>query len=90
MIKEANFWGNKFIMSGSDCGHIFIWDRATADLCMLLRGDDHVVNCVQPHPTLPYLASSGIDYDVKIWAPVGCEPAFDPNAADVVFNIIIV
>ena len=52
-IKEANFWGNQFVMSGSDCGHIFIWDRYTARLAMLLEADRHVVNCLQPHPFDP-------------------------------------
>ncbi|XP_059609489.1 DDB1- and CUL4-associated factor 6-like [Phlebotomus argentipes] len=69
MIKEASFWGDEYIMSGSDCGHVFTWERATGKLVMLMEADHHVVNCVQPHPTLPYLATSGIDYDVKIWAP---------------------
>lgn len=70
MIKEATFWGDDYIMSGSDCGHIFAWDRKTGKLCMLMEADQHVVNCLQPHPTLPYLATSGIDYDVKLWMPV--------------------
>jgi len=43
-IKEANFWGDDFILSGSDCGRIFVWDRHTADLVMILDGDRHVVN----------------------------------------------
>ena len=42
----------------------------------------HVVNCVQPHPTAPFLASSGIDYNVKLWAPLAEEPNFDKEAAD--------
>lgn len=70
MIKEASFWGNDYIMSGSDCGHVFTWDRRTGKLVYLMEADQHVVNCVQPHPTLPYLATSGIDYDIKIWAPM--------------------
>lgn len=70
MIKEANFWGANFVMSGSDCGHIFIWDRHTAEHLMLLEADNHVVNCLQPHPFDPILASSGIDYDIKIWSPL--------------------
>ncbi|MEE6509449.1 hypothetical protein FKM82_026193 [Ascaphus truei] len=53
MIKEAGFWGKNFVMSGSDCGHIFIWDRHTADHLMLLEADNHVVNCLQPHPFDP-------------------------------------
>lgn len=69
MIKEASFWGNDYIMSGSDCGHVFTWDKRTGKVVMLMEADQHVVNCIQPHPTLPYLATSGIDYNVKVWAP---------------------
>lgn len=69
MIKEATFWGNDYVMSGSDCGHVFTWNRKTGELVMLLEADQHVVNCLQPHPTLPYLATSGIDYDIKLFAP---------------------
>ncbi|XP_044011066.1 DDB1- and CUL4-associated factor 6-like isoform X2 [Aphidius gifuensis] len=82
MIKEANFWGDNYVMSGSDCGHVFIWDRETAKLCMLLEADQHVVNCLQPHPFLPMLATSGIDYDVKLWSPINEESNFDCNFAE--------
>lgn len=84
MIKEATFWGTDYVMSGSDCGHIFIWNRKTAELVMLLQGDHHVVNCLQPHPTLPYLATSGIDYDIKIWSPTSESNGFQMDAAEVV------
>lgn len=70
MIKEATFWGNDYVMSGSDCGHVFTWNRKTGELAMLLEADQHVVNCLQPHPTLPYLATSGIDYDIKLFTPM--------------------
>ncbi|XP_046753144.1 DDB1- and CUL4-associated factor 6-like isoform X2 [Diprion similis] len=82
MIKEANFWGDDYVMSGSDCGHVFIWERSTANLCMLLEADQHVVNCLQPHPYLPMLATSGIDYDVKLWAPINEETSFDDKFAE--------
>jgi len=82
MIKEANFWGNDFVMSGSDCGHVFVWERETARLCMLLEADQHVVNCLQPHPYLPMLATSGIDYDVKLWAPINDETTFNEKFAE--------
>jgi WD40 repeat protein len=52
-IKEATFWGDNYIMSGSDCGHVFVWDRHTQKLVMLLEADKHVVNCLQPHPNDP-------------------------------------
>ncbi|XP_044122823.1 DDB1- and CUL4-associated factor 6 isoform X7 [Neovison vison] len=86
MIKEANFWGANFVMSGSDCGHIFIWDRRTAEHLMLLEADDHVVNCLQPHPFDPILASSGIDYDIKIWSPLEESRIFNRKLADEVIT----
>nr|XP_057937464.1 DDB1- and CUL4-associated factor 6 isoform X2 [Doryrhamphus excisus] len=86
MIKESCFWGNNFVMSGSDCGHIFIWDRHTAEHLMLLEADNHVVNCLQPHPYDPILASSGIDYDIKIWSPLEESPSFNRLLADEVIT----
>lgn len=32
------------------------------------------VNCLEPHPHLPVLATSGLDHDVKIWAPTAENP----------------
>nr|CAG8571489.1 5863_t:CDS:2 [Entrophospora candida] len=74
-IKEANFFGanSEYIMSGSDDGRIFIWDKITGEVVNLLKGDSRVVNCLQPHPHLPILCTSGIDNDVKIWYPEGEE-----------------
>ncbi|KAM4608961.1 DDB1- and CUL4-associated factor 6 isoform 2-T2 [Polymixia lowei] len=86
MIKESCFWGNNFVMSGSDCGHIFIWDRHTGEHLMLLEADNHVVNCLQPHPYDPILASSGIDYDIKIWSPLEESPSFNRVLADEVIT----
>ncbi|KAA0192916.1 hypothetical protein HAZT_HAZT002738 [Hyalella azteca] len=81
MIKEACFWGSDHVMSGSDCGRIFVWERSTQRLVMLLDADRRVVNCVRPHPSLPLLASSGIDYDLKLWMPLLPEPTFDEERA---------
>ncbi|XP_024919830.1 DDB1- and CUL4-associated factor 6 isoform X10 [Cynoglossus semilaevis] len=86
MIKESCFWGNNFVMSGSDCGHIFIWDRHTGEHLMLLEADNHVVNCLQPHPYDPILASSGIDYDIKIWSPLEESASFNRVLADEVIT----
>ncbi|XP_060661821.1 DDB1- and CUL4-associated factor 6-like isoform X3 [Drosophila nasuta] len=77
MVKGACFWGDDFIMSGSDCGHIFVWQRQTGKVVKTLLADHRVVNRVQPHPTLPYLLSSGIDYNVKLWAPIDAAASFD-------------
>ncbi|XP_041436882.1 uncharacterized protein LOC431965 isoform X6 [Xenopus laevis] len=86
MIKEAAFWGKNFVMSGSDCGHIFIWNRHTADHLMLLEADNHVVNCLQPHPYDPILASSGIDYNIKIWSPLEQDKCFNWKLAEEVIS----
>jgi len=71
-IKEANFFGSEgnYIIAGSDDGKFFIWDRKTTNIIKVLQGDDSIVNCLQPHPTTCYLATSGIDPYVRIWAPM--------------------
>lgn len=35
----------------------------------MLKGDESIVNCVQPHPNSCFLATSGIDSQVRIWSP---------------------
>lgn len=67
-IKKAIFWGDNYIMSGSDCGRIMIWEKQTAKLVMGFPADERVVNCLAPNPHYYVLASSGIDYDVKLWS----------------------
>ena len=52
------------------------------------EADRHVVNCVQPHPYEPLIASSGIDYNVKLWAPISNELTFDEVAAKTVLHLI--
>ncbi|KAM6945684.1 DDB1- and CUL4-associated factor 6-like [Aplochiton taeniatus] len=86
MTKEACFWGDRFVLSGSDCGHVFIWDRQTAEHIMLLEADQHVVNCLQPHPYEPLLATSGIDSDVKIWSPMEEVASFNKQLAEEVIS----
>ncbi|KAH9416866.1 DDB1- and CUL4-associated factor 6 [Dermatophagoides pteronyssinus] len=86
VIKKATFWGDNYIISGSDCGHIFFWSIETGEVVMILEGDLHVVNCLEPHPTDPILASSGIDYDIKIWGADSDECLFDPEKANKLIN----
>lgn len=71
-IKQARFYGgnNEFIVAGSDCGHLFIWERSTGNIIRLLKADDHVLNCVAPHPKTPMLATSGIEKYVRFWSPL--------------------
>lgn len=76
-VKGVNFYGPKseFVVSGSDCGHIFLWEKSSCQIVQFMDGDKGgVVNCLEPHPHLPVLATSGLDYDVKIWLPTAKDP----------------
>ena len=57
------------MVAGSDDGSIFIWDRETRNIVRVLKGDESIVNCLQPHPYSCFLASSGIEPVIKIWWP---------------------
>jgi nuclear receptor interaction protein len=48
-VKDVNYFGlqDDYVVSGSDSGHVFIWDRKTAQLLNILEGDGEVVNVVQ-------------------------------------------
>ena len=35
----------------------------------MLQGDELIVNCLQPHPSYCFLATSGIDPVVRLWNP---------------------
>lgn len=68
-IKGCAWFGDNFVMSGSDDGHIYGWDLDSEHIVCFLDGDEGVVNCLNVHPNLPILASSGFEHDVKIWEP---------------------
>ncbi|EDV95541.1 DDB1- and CUL4-associated factor 8 [Drosophila grimshawi] len=71
-IKGVNFFGphSEYIVSGSDDGNIFFWDKNTEAVMNFMKGDHSgVVNCLEQHPTMPVLATSGLDHNVKIWTP---------------------
>jgi DDB1- and CUL4-associated factor 6 len=70
-VKDVNFYGldDEFVVSGSDDGHVFIWDRKTTQLVNILAGDGEIVNVIQPHPYEPLLAVSGIDSTIKLFSP---------------------
>ncbi|CRK90784.1 CLUMA_CG004476, isoform A [Clunio marinus] len=70
-IKEANFFGQngEYIIAGSDDGNFYLWERKTSKLKSVYKADKAIVNCVQPHPFLPLIATSGIDHDIGIWSP---------------------
>uniref|UniRef100_A0A7N8YNZ6 DDB1 and CUL4 associated factor 8 n=1 Tax=Mastacembelus armatus TaxID=205130 RepID=A0A7N8YNZ6_9TELE len=76
-VKGVNFYGpcSEFVVSGSDCGHIYLWDKYSARIVQFMEGDKGgVVNCLEPHPHLPGMATSGLDHDIKLWAPTAESP----------------
>ena len=38
-----------------------------------MKADRHIVNCIQPHPIDPIIASSGIEKHIKIFQPIANE-----------------
>lgn len=77
-IKGVNFFGprSEFIMSGSDCGNCYFWDKETEAIVQWMHADERgVVNCVESHPSFPIVATSGLDHDIKIWVPSNEEPS---------------
>lgn len=57
------------IFFSSDDGNFFIWERQTNIIREVLNGDKTIVNCVQPHPYICMLATSGIGQEVRLWSP---------------------
>ncbi|XP_011088653.1 DDB1- and CUL4-associated factor 8 isoform X2 [Sesamum indicum] len=80
-VKGVNFFGPKceYVVSGSDCGRIFIWKKKGGELVRVMEADKHVVNCIESHPHATVLASSGIEHDIKIWIPKAIDRATLPT-----------
>lgn len=70
-VKDVNYFGldDEYVVSGSDDGNLFIWDRKTSQIVNILEGDGEVVNVVQGHPFETMMAVSGIDHTIKIFSP---------------------
>lgn len=72
-IKEANFFGSRgdFIVGGSDDGAFYIWEKKTGNIVKAVDADYQILNCLQPHPNICMLATSGIESSVKLWSANG-------------------
>ncbi len=48
-VKGVNFFGDRsqFVITGSDCGHIFIFDKETESIVNFFRGDENGVVSVE-------------------------------------------
>ncbi|RMC22714.1 hypothetical protein DUI87_00281 [Hirundo rustica rustica] len=77
-VKGVNFYGPKseFVVSGAATAATFsCGKKSSCQIVQFMEGDKGgVVNCLEPHPHLPVLATSGLDHDVKIWAPTAEAP----------------
>lgn len=68
-VVGATFFGpnSEYVVSGSDDGYFYLWDRESEGIIQWLHADiDGAVNVIESHPTLPVLASAGLDYDFKV------------------------
>ena len=61
-VKDANFFGlqDEYVVSGSDGGHLFIWDKKTSELVNILEGDNEVVNVVQGKPSISNITKQSL------------------------------
>ncbi|XAR72673.1 hypothetical protein NMG60_11019392 [Bertholletia excelsa] len=80
-VKGVNFFGPncEYVVSGSDCGRIFIWRKKGGELIRVMEGDKDVVNCIESHPHTAVLASSGFESDIKVWTAKARERAILPS-----------
>ncbi|XP_020685776.2 DDB1- and CUL4-associated factor 8 isoform X1 [Dendrobium catenatum] len=82
-VKGVSFFGpcDEYVVSGSDCGHVYIWMKKTGKLLRMMVGDKHIVNSAEPHPFFPFLATSGFDKNIKLWTPMSRRSAPLPKNA---------
>ncbi|KAF5757840.1 putative transcription factor WD40-like family [Helianthus annuus] len=72
MVKGVSFFrpDSEHVMSGSDYGHIFVWKKKDSRVIRIMEGNKCIVNQVEPHPNISAFASSGLEKDTTLWAPV--------------------
>lgn len=59
-VKGVNFYGpcSEFVVSGSDCGHIYLWDKYSARIVQFMEGDRGGV--VSESPGVGFTSSSAV------------------------------
>jgi tetratricopeptide (TPR) repeat protein len=80
-LKNAKYAGpnDEFILTGSDSGKAWIYERKSGCVTSLLSADSSTCNGVIPHPSLPFFITYGIDSTAKLWRSARC---VDPNVSD--------
>ncbi|KAJ4753949.1 DDB1-and CUL4-associated factor 8 [Rhynchospora pubera] len=87
-VKGPSFFGlrDEYVVSGSDCGHVYIWRKKGGELICMMHGDKYIVNCIEPHPYFPFLATSGFDKSIKLWTPTAIRSTPLPRNAEKVME----
>lgn len=56
----------------------------------IFKGDSSIVNCIQPHPFICMLATSGIDNEIRIWSPQSDDESFESKNRTEDFDTVVV
>ena len=59
------------MVSGSEDGHLVVWDVKSKNVLQKAKGHDGVILAVDRHPTRDLLVSCGLDRTVRIWTGSG-------------------
>ncbi|KAL7536894.1 hypothetical protein ACHAXR_007459 [Thalassiosira sp. AJA248-18] len=68
-LKMAKYAGpnDEYICTGSDSGHAWIYEKSSGCVVSFIKADNSTCNGIQPHPTLPFFITYGIDSTAKLW-----------------------
>lgn len=83
--KDSKFFGinSEFIISASDCGSVFIWDKKGKSPLLFLEGmAAEKAQNVELHSELPYVFTGGIDRTLKVWTPTSRDKFSDYTNLD--------
>jgi DDB1- and CUL4-associated factor 8 len=72
-LKDVALFGSEqqYVLSGGDCGNLFVWQRGDPDPIAVRPSDPEILNSVASHPTLPLIATSGLATTVDVWSVGG-------------------
>lgn len=73
-LKNAKYAGpnDDYILTGSDSGKAWIYERKSGRVASLLSADSNTCNGFIPHPSLPFFVTYGIDSTAKLWRAADC------------------
>mgnify|MGYP006076854735 CR=1 FL=1 len=82
-MKQVAFHGERseVVVSGSDCGNVFIWDAETGKIMKTMFADRRgATNCIASHPNDSILATSGLEHSAKLWDALGSRVDLSSNS----------